>query len=98
MDFGEVVLHFIELNSTVRRGKIAEKPEVFAAELEGIFGGSSTAIEEHIIKNLYSAIGIEYRTVKGYKIQDCIKHAFKEYLKKWVAGSELLKRKIYLKS
>jgi len=82
MDFGEVVLHFIELNSPVRRDEIAEKPEVFAAELEGIFGDNSTAIEERIIKNLYSTIGIEYRIVEGYKIQDYIKHALKEYLKK----------------
>lgn len=82
MDFGEVVLHFLELRSDVRRDEIAEKPEVFAGELEGLLGDSAKIIEERIVKKLYSILNIEYEeTVKG-SFPELIRKALKTYLKK----------------
>ena len=46
MEFGEVVLRFLELTSSLRRDDISRKPDVFAAELEGIFGDGSPAVED----------------------------------------------------
>jgi len=36
VDFGEVILRFLELRSTIKRDEIAEKPEQFAMELENL--------------------------------------------------------------
>jgi len=79
--FGEVVLHFIELNSLVKREEIAEKPELLAREFEDLFGDSAKIIEERIIRKLYLKIGIKYDDKEGYTFPEYIKKAYKEFFK-----------------
>ena len=66
IEFGEVVLRFLELNSAVKRDEIAEKPEKFAMELEYLLGDGAKIIEEKIIQSVYAKIGMEYTKTEGY--------------------------------
>jgi hypothetical protein len=75
MDFGEVVLHFLELKSPIKRDEIADKPEQFAKELEDLFGDGAKIILEKVTKILYAKIGMEYAKKEGYTFSDYIKEA-----------------------
>lgn len=77
MCFGEVVLRFLELNSAVRRDELAEKPEAFASQLEGLFGDGAKMVEERMIRNLYAKLGVEYAVEekRPFSFSDCIKNA-----------------------
>ena len=78
IDFGEVVLRFLELFTPVRRDEIAEKPEVFASELENLFGESAGIIEKRIVKNLYAKLGIKFQETAGRNFSDYIKGAMEK--------------------
>jgi hypothetical protein len=75
LSFGEVVLHFLELTTPLKREEIAHKPELFASELKKIFGDSSSIILEAIIRNLYIRLNIEYEERKEYTFQEYIREA-----------------------
>ncbi len=75
MNFGEVVLRFLELKLAVKRGEIAEKPEQFAKELEDLLGDGAKIIEEKVTRTLYAKIGMEYAKKEGYTFSDYIKDA-----------------------
>jgi len=81
VEFGGVILRFLELNSSFRRDELTEKPELFAKELEDLLGDGAKIIEERIIRNLYAKIGIEYVEKEGYTFSDYIKCAYQEFLK-----------------
>ena len=82
IEFGEVVLRFLELNSAVKRDEIAEKPEKFARELEDLLGDGAKIIEEKIIQKVYAKIGMEYTKTEGYAFPEYIIKAREEYLKR----------------
>jgi hypothetical protein len=81
VEFGEVILRFLELNSSFRRDELAEKPELFAGELEDLFGDGAKIIKERMIRDLYSKIGMEYKNEKGRAFSEYIRNAYQEYLK-----------------
>jgi len=81
VEFGEVVLRFLELNSPFRREEVAEKPELFAREIEDLLGDCSKITLERIIQSLYAKLGIENARIKDGTFSECIKTAFKEYFK-----------------
>jgi hypothetical protein len=81
MDFGEVVLRFLELKSAVKRGEIAEKPEKFAKELEDLLGDSAKIIEEKMTQRLYAKTGMDYVKKEGYAFSDYIKDAYRKQLR-----------------
>ena len=80
-DFGEVIIRFLELNTPLKRSEIAEKPELFAEELEGLFGDGAKVIEERMIRNLYAKIGSKFTKIDGYTFPDYVKDAKEKYLK-----------------
>ena len=81
LDFGEVVLRFIELNSSVRREEITQNPQLFAQELENLYGTRMGDIfEERILRILCKKIGIEYSKIENYTFQKSVNKAFQEYL------------------
>jgi hypothetical protein len=81
VEFGGIILRFLELNSSFRRDELAEKPELFARELEGLLGDGAKIIEERMIRNLYSKIGMEYKKEEGRAFSEYIRNAYQEYLK-----------------
>ncbi|MCD6538920.1 hypothetical protein J7L18_10010 [Candidatus Bathyarchaeota archaeon] len=82
MEFGEAVLHFLELTGPVKRDEIADKPEVFAAELESLLGDGAKIILERIVKNLYSTLNLEYKETAKKRFSESVREAFKKYLRK----------------
>lgn len=81
MDFGEVVLRFLELKSAIKRDEIAEKPENFAKELEDLLGDSAKIIEEKMTQRLYAKTGMDYVKKEGYTFSDYIKDAYRKQLR-----------------
>ncbi len=71
LDFGEVIIRFIELNSSIRKDEIVYNPEAFAREMEKIFGVSSAIMLEAIVKRLYTSLGIKIENKK---------RSFQEYI------------------
>jgi len=71
LDFGEVIIRFIELNSSIRKDEIVYNPGAFAREMEKIFGVSSAIMLEAIVKRLYTNLGIKIENKK---------RSFQEYI------------------
>ena len=80
-DFGEVIIRFLELNTPLKRSEIADKPELFAEELESLLGDGAKVIEERMIHNLYAKIGSKFTEIDGYTFPDYVKDAKEKYLK-----------------
>ncbi|RJS84690.1 hypothetical protein CW706_03435 [Candidatus Bathyarchaeota archaeon] len=82
LDFGEIVLRFMELNSQVKRSEMGEKPELFAEKLEEVFGSwTANIFEERILRILSMKIGIEYSSIEDFNFSKAVKKAFREFLK-----------------
>jgi len=71
LDFGEVIIRFIELNSSIRKDEIVYNPGAFAREMKKIFGVSSAIMLEAIVKRLYTNLGIKIENKK---------RSFQEYI------------------
>jgi hypothetical protein len=82
MEFGEVVLYFLELRSSIRREEIAERPDKFARELEDLFGDGAKVILERTVKTLYEKLGLSYVRKRGYEFSDYVGEAYQEYLRR----------------
>lgn len=82
LDFGEIVLRFLELNFNLDRKQITDNPELFARNLEKTLGPWMAKIfEENILQILYRKIGIDYMEVKELTFSEAVKKAFKKYSK-----------------
>jgi len=57
----------------LRRGEIAEKPEVFSAGLERLMVSAARVIEILILKNLYRRLGLAFEEKEGYEFSDYVK-------------------------
>ena len=80
LDFGEVVLRFLELNFNLDRNKIAEQPELFARNLEETLGPWMAAIfERNILEILCGKISIDYVDIEELSFSEAIKKIFKKY-------------------
>ena len=80
LDFGEVVLRFLELNFNLDRNRIVDEPEVFAKNLEKTFGPwMANIFEKNILQILCRKIGIEYLDIEGLTFSKAVKEAFKKY-------------------
>ena len=54
LDFGEVILRFLELKSGIDRNRIIDKPNIFAEELRKTFGPWTARIFEKNILGVYA--------------------------------------------
>jgi len=79
LKFGEMLLRFLELRSTIRREEIAIKPERFSEELKKLLGDGSKPIEETLLTNLYRRLNIEYRNESNQNFQRRIKEALGKF-------------------
>ncbi|RJS84837.1 hypothetical protein CW706_02950 [Candidatus Bathyarchaeota archaeon] len=82
MEFGEAVLRFLELTGPIKRDEIANKPEVFASELESLLGDGARIILERIVKNIYLNLNLEYEETAKKSFPESIRDALKKYLEK----------------
>ena len=76
LDFGEIVLRFMVLNSQVKRSEMGEKLELFAEKLEEVFGSWTVNIfEERIPQILSMKIGIKYSGIEDFYFSKAVKKA-----------------------
>jgi len=91
LDFGEVVLRFLELNFNLDRKKIADNPELFAKSLEKTLGSWMAKIfEENILQILCRKINIDYLEVEGLTFSEAIKKTFEKYSKQLKPSAQLI--------
>jgi len=69
----DAIYGFLVNNSHLKREEIAEKPEVFSAGLERLMVSAAQVIENLILKNLYSKLGLKFEEKEGYEFSDYIK-------------------------
>jgi hypothetical protein len=70
-DSGRKATYFhLQRMYSLTREDIPNNPAVFASGLEKIFGVGANVIEESIVKNLYSKLGIKYEKKKGARFVD----------------------------
>ena len=69
----KVIYDYLANNSHLKREEIAEKPEVFSAGLERLLVSAAPVIENLILKNLYSKLGLKFVEKEGYEFSDYIK-------------------------
>ncbi len=78
LDFGDVVLNFLELNSQFKRREIMNDPEVLSVELRGLFGDSGAIIEDIIVKKVYTKLGLKPDSTRG-SFGDRLRFAYKRF-------------------
>ena len=69
----ETIYGFLENNSNLKLEEIGEKPEAFSAGLERLMVSAALVIENLILKNLYSKLGLKFVEKEGYEFSDYIK-------------------------
>lgn len=80
LDFGEVILRFLELNSNLDRNRIADEPEFFAEELEKTFGlWTARIFKENILQLLCRKINIAYSDVRDMNFPEAVREAYRQY-------------------
>lgn len=75
-----VIYDYLEHHFELRLEMIAEKLEVLSAGLESLLGSAAFVVEQLILKNLHSKLGLEYEEKEGYDFSDYV-----EELKRRVA-------------
>jgi len=75
----KVIYDFLENNSHLKLKEIAEKPEVFSSGLERLMVSAAPVIENQILKNLYSKLGLKFEEKEGYEFSDYIKELRKGF-------------------
>ena len=71
-DGTKVIYDYLEKHSKLKLKDVANKPEVFSASLERLMVSAAHVIEQRILKNLYSRLGVEFEEKQGYQFADYI--------------------------
>jgi hypothetical protein len=71
-DGTKVIYDFLEKQSNLKLKDIADKPEVFSASLERLMVSAARVIEQIILKNFYSKLGLKFEEKQGYEFADYI--------------------------
>jgi len=79
-DGAKTVSDYLEINLTLPLEDAIKKPELFKSGLEQLMDSAALKIEEELIKNLHSTLGMEYVEREGYTFGDCLKEITKDLL------------------
>jgi 23S rRNA pseudoU1915 N3-methylase RlmH len=71
-DGAKVIYDFLEKQSSLKLKDIADKPDVFSASLERLMVSAARVIEQNILKNFYSKLGLKFKEKQGYEFADYI--------------------------
>ncbi len=78
--FSRVLLHFLEISSSLDINKIMEDPDKLTTGLRSLFEEGAEVIERRIIENLYSKLGINPISHGRQDFSEAIKKAYKRYV------------------
>jgi hypothetical protein len=73
----QMVFFHLRKDCSINKNDIPERLETFAKELEKIFGAGAFVLEQQIIKNLYSKLGLKYEEKANCKFGDYVTQAKK---------------------
>ena len=91
LDFGEIILRFLELNFNLDRNKITDNPELFMISLEKTLGPWMANIyKKNILQILCKKINIDYLEVEDSAFPEAVKKAFKKYSKQLKSSTQLI--------
>ena len=71
-DGAKVIYDFLENQAHLKLEEAVDKPELFSESLEKLMLSAAGIIEQHILKNMYSKLGLEFEEKPGYKFSDYI--------------------------
>jgi hypothetical protein len=77
-DGAKVIYEFLENHSRLKLEEVADKPEVFSDSLEKLMVSAARVIEQTILKNLYSRLGLKFEEKPGYEFSDYIRELREE--------------------
>lgn len=77
-----VIYSFIENKCELKREKFVEKPEVFSAGLQKLLASAAPVIENMIISDLCSKLGLKFEEKDGYRFSDY----FREVRERWLTN------------
>ena len=78
LDFSSVILNFLELNSSFKRGEIVECSASLSDGLRELFGDSGAIIEDLIATRVYDRLSLPRDQNKG-SFEDRIKYAYDHF-------------------
>ena len=81
LDFSDVILNFLELNSTFKRGDIVKNADILSHELRELFGDSGAIIEDIIVKKVYEKLNIPSEGDRG-TFHEKINRAYESFSEK----------------
>jgi len=67
-----IIYQFLENNYSLKREDVPEKLETFMEGMQEFFHSGTHMIEQAILKELYSNLGLEYKSREGYRFVDYI--------------------------
>ena len=71
-DGTKVIYDFLENQAQLKLEDAVNKPELLSKSLEKLMLSAACIIEQHILKNLYSKLGLEFVEKPDYKFSDYI--------------------------
>ena len=77
-DGAKVIYEFLEKHSRLKLEDVADKPKVFSESLERLMVSAARVIEQMILKNLYSRLGLKFVEKNGYEFSDYIRELREE--------------------
>jgi 5'-deoxynucleotidase YfbR-like HD superfamily hydrolase len=81
LDFSEVILNFLELNTSFTRGEILKNTDALSHGLRELLGDSGGIIEDIIAKRVYEKLNIPY-TPKSGTFKEKMNHAYESRIAK----------------
>jgi hypothetical protein len=68
----KAIYDFLKKQAQLKLEDAAENPEVFSTSLKRLMVSAAQVIEQMILKNLYSKLGINFEEKEGYEFSDYI--------------------------
>jgi hypothetical protein len=75
LDFSDVILTFLELNTSFKKDDIMKDVDALSFGLRELLGDSGVIIEDIIVKRVYNKLNIPYN-VKSGTFKEKIDHAY----------------------
>jgi hypothetical protein len=72
-DGTKVIYDFLENQAQLKLEDAVDKPEIFSDSLKKLMLSAATIIEQHILKNLYSKLGLKFEEKADFQFADYVK-------------------------
>ncbi len=81
LDFSDVIMNFLELNTSFKRDNIMEDVDSLSLGLKEVFGDSGAILEDILVKRIYGKLNIQYKADSG-TLEEKLKYAYETFIEK----------------